>query len=264
MPDLENNPVVADPAPAAPAAAPASDMADRTREQFEKLLESNRKLNERLEQTTKEISALKTVQPAQPQGNAQPSVSVNDFVEVDATTGEKYINEQRLQKRIEELDEIARRAQQRTEEIVETSNKKEFERQNREAFNAFPELNPKSPNYDSVFHMQVRALVTDSYVNPGDYDNRPLEIREAAERVRGWRAPAAPATPAPEAPKGDDDSKRQATAEPGSTPNVERTPANEADLQRLKFKTRGTGPDATAALIERLKYTDHIAKTDRR
>lgn len=192
---------VAQPAPAQPQVPvkpvdPLPDAAqERTREQFEKLLESNRRLyeaNELLRQEmTKRSETNQVFQPiqtpaAQPQPRVTPTeVNPADFVEVDPVTGEQYINESKLKARMEEITNKAARAEQIASQYAQQAEQREIERQNREAFGAYPELNPSNPNFDTRFSNQTRAILYDSMINSHDYGGRPLSFREAAEFVRG-------------------------------------------------------------------------------
>lgn len=243
------------PAPAAPApAAPAQDVSDRTTEQFQKLLDSNRQLYEQNEEMRRELRTKLTPPAPAP----IPQQQVEDFIETDAETGQRYINEQRLQSTVNELKEAAKRAEQKADNFAKTAQDREIERQNREAFNAFPELNPSAQNFDKDFNLQTRALIMDSWVNPADYGGRPLEFIEAASKVRGWKqvAVANAPTPAPVAPA--NDNKAQATADLPNAPQRTYVSTEDPELERLKQLTRKGGRDGDEALAKRLLQTEHI------
>lgn len=252
------------PAPQEPATqAPLPQEAkEKTREQFEKLLESNRRLFEANERLRKEMEARstsnKTFEPIQnvPQ---QPQQKANDFVEVDPVTGDKYINDAKLQSRIDELSQRASRAEQAVQSYIKTTEQKEIERQNKEAFAAYPELNPNAKEtFDEAFHKQVRGLIFDSMYNPDDYGGRPLGFKEAADVVSGQMIRKTKKEEKKEAAKGTtptQDQKADASADLTSTPQNAPQPTNDAETERLRMATR-YGDDA--ALAKRLLATEHI------
>jgi hypothetical protein len=276
---------VAQPAPAQPqvpvkAVEPLPDAAqERTREQFEKLLESNRRLyeaNELLRQEmTKRSETNQVFQPIQtPAVTPQPRVATpqdvnpSDFVEVDPVTGEQYINESKLKARMEEITNKAARAEQIAQQYAQQAEKREIERQNKEAFGAYPELNPGSQDFDSRFSNQTRAILYDSMINSQDYGGRPLSFREAAEFVKG-AGPSQSKTmdSKVEAVEQAAQQQNQAQAaqelkEQGSLQAVSNAePAQrvqlstDEDLRQLQVRTR-LGDDE--ALARRLLNTDHI------
>lgn len=256
------------PAPAVPAtpAAPAQD-GTRVKEQFEKLLESNRRLFEANELLRQEIGQRKTANPApvqQPVQQQPAQVNTADFIEVDPETGERVVNETKLNNKLTELNELARRADQRVESYIQTAEQREVERQEREAFMAHPELNRASEHFDYEFHKQTRAILIDSLVNPQDYGGKSLQFKEAADLIsaqRGGRAivtPAAQVTPVEAVPNENAGLKEQASASVPNQPFASRTnEADTADLRDLQMATR-LGSDE--ALARRLVATDHTFK----
>lgn len=254
---ISDAPVVSTPV-VAPQPLP-DNVSDRTSEQFQKLLQSNQNLYNEI-QTLKKAQQTVTQPQAQPQANQQ--INMQDFIEIDPNTGERFINEQRLQSKISDLDQMARRAEQKAERFYQTYEDREIERQNKEAFTSYPELNPRGEKFDQVLHKQVRALITDSMMNPADYGGRALEFKEAADLVRSLY-PKAEAKPQPETTTQDTQNsiqeKLQATADLQSTPQRNYVPSNDPELEYLRKRTRA-GDDQ--ALAKRLMGTEHIVTSD--
>jgi len=289
-PELQPAPAPVAPAPApapvpvAPAPQPASD---RTSEQFEKLLMSNQKLYQANELLRKELSdramASQQFAPINQPPVQQPrpaQVSPQDFIEVDPVTNERYVNEDKLQAKIEELNRKATQAQEAITRYMQVSEEREAERQSREAYRVFPELDPHSVEFDVAFSNQVRAQIYDSLINPQDYGGRPLSFKDAAEFVtsaskRGSRAPAVQPAPAHQpspavvgtgAPAGVDQAmldqaqaiKAQAAASAQGQPQPQRqTQFDNVDRAAL---VRATREGSQEALARRLAMTDHTRK----
>lgn len=246
------------------AQAPAvSNAPDRTREQFEKLLESNKKLYEANVLLRQEMEQQRTRPTPQPQPRqVQSEVNPNDFVERDPITGEAYINEKRLRARIEEIQDRAVKAEQTIQSYMKSSEDREIERQNQEAFAAFPELEPGSQNFDATFHKQVRGILADSMFNPDEYSGRPLSFREAAEFVKAQYPKAQPAADATAEAEQQAQSqaaqqqKEQASSQAQSQPRGAQSQTDEEELESLRYRTRYQNDDW--ALAQRIKHTEHI------
>lgn len=264
------------PAPATPAPLP-EDTRGKTREQFEKLLESNRRLfetNTMLQQEmTRRNTANQSFAPMQ-QVPQPPANQVNpaDFVEVDPVSGESYINTQKMTARLNELNVKASRAEQAVQNYIKTAENREIERQSKEAFTAYPELNPgtanvRNPKFDEKFNKQVRGVLLDSMYNPDDYGGKPLSFREAADLVKQLPASAQPqpVTATPDAKKEEKakaeaaekskELKAQSSAQVPSQPQNAPQPVNDEEIQRLRLKTRLGDSEA---LARRLINTEHI------
>lgn len=266
--------------PAATPVEPVVTNNDRTSSQFEKLLESNRTLNEANQTLREELQqrreAAQQFAPVQlPPVQQQPmpaGVNPSDFIETDPTSGERYINDVKLQARIAELNDRASRAEEAVQRYVETSEQREIERQNREAFTAFPELNPASPKHDVVFHNQTRAVIYDSILNPQDYGGKSLNFKDAADYVQGQRSSLVNTTQNPQATEdkskevqeqqlAGQELKKQAAASPvGEIPAQRTSVTDDQELKTLQRATRLGDPDALAL---RIAHTDHVlAKED--
>lgn len=249
------------PEPVVPATAP-----DRTKEQFEKLLESNRQLYQEKEVLRQEIEKRRQAQSV-PQRPATEQVNPNDFIERDPITGESYINEQRLRSRIEEIQQRAARAEQTIQSYVKTAEEREIERQNQEAFHAYPELQPGGEKFDAAFHKQVRGILADSMFNPDDYSGRPLSFKEAADFVREQYPKAQPAATDATAEaerqaqsQAAQELKEQVSTQANSQPRAAQQMESEEELETLRYRTRYQNDDW--ALAKRIMHTEHILPKD--
>jgi len=257
----------------------------RTTEQFDKLLDSNRELlevNKVLRDTQAEREAAnKQVSPLnQPpvQTQTQEKVNPEDFVEVDPVTGDKFINEVKLKAKISELKEQSSNAQKAVQNYIKTSEARENDRQNRETFASYPELNPKTESFDKEFNRKVRSVLLDSMMSPNDYSGRSLEFKEAADYVKAHSSnvktdvteittptttqPATPAEPVAGQPStpvdAAQDLKAQAAADTaGQQPATRPQSVTDEDMTELVKKTREGNLEAIA---RRLANTDHVGE----
>jgi hypothetical protein len=247
-----------------PAPAPVEPQANpRSQDQWEKLLESNRQLNDQLRQALEVKQQPPQRQPAQPTYPQQPQVQ--DFVEYDPATGEKFINEQRLAQRMAELEAKANKADavdQKLQQYLQSNQTQQAERETSEVIREYPELDTNGDKFDKNFYAQVRAVITDSMMAPQDYDEMSkglgrLTATQAAKRVRSMY----PAVQTPVAPPVDptqdaaNQAKADAVASVSNTPQQLYTTQGDADLENLRVKTR-YGDDESLAM--RLMHTEHI------
>lgn len=281
-PQVQSQPVqqqpVAQPAPVAQV-APVQDFQQpvaqpqivtdnsRTRQEFEKLLERNNELArsnavlqqemQRRAQVNQQYAPLQA-QPQAPQAQVDP----RDFVEVDSN-GVEYINEQKLKSKIDEVNQRAMRSEQLVQNYIQTSEQREQERQNRETFSAYPELNPDPTNdkFDRGFHNRTRQVMIDALVNPQEYGGRALSFKEAADFVKRDYSPASPVTSmdaqndAAQAAADSAAVKQQAAAAIVSQPQPARASEDDEALNRRLASATRIGDDEALAI--RLKFTDH-------
>lgn len=258
-------------APAAPATvvAPATDASDRTKEQFEKLLESNQRLYDANENLSRELArkaqAAQTFQPIQQPTAVAPQIPrAQDFVEVNPVTGEQYVNTEKLNAAMESVTQRATRAEQAVNNYIQTSEQREIDRENTEAFGAHPELNPKTDKFDAQFSDFTRAVIYDSFLNESRYGGKPLTFKEAADLVKSKiKNNEAPVAPQPVVAQNAQVSVAQDAKVQGSlaaTGTPQRAPDNVQDLETLREMTRRGGPASDQAIAARLKNIDHIIK----
>ncbi len=268
--------VTTTPAPAAekPVEGLPDGARDKTREQFEKLLDNNRRLFEANEllrrQMEKRNDASQTFDPIQraqaPQGGTQ-QINPAEFVETDPTTGSQYINTEKVASRMTELQQRATRSEQAVQNYIQTSEQREIERQNNEAFATYPELNPSDPKFDLGMHKLVRGALYDSMNFADERGGKPFTFKEAADFVRS-QIPKAPMTPSPatkeekqvaeDAAKAAQTLKEQSAAETTSQPRGKADISDEEELKNLVYKTRYLNDDE--ALAKRILNTDHVRK----
>lgn len=258
---------VAAPTPAPVAQAPAlpQDTRDKTREQFDKLLESNRRLYESNESLRRQVIAReqseRTFSPIQQVPTApKPTVDASEFVETDPMTGESFINTEKMKGRMKEINDRASRAEQAIQNYIKTAEQREIERQSNETFAVYPELNPRNKEkFNEGFNKQVRGLLLDSMYNPSEYGGQPLTFKAAADVVKKMNVPASTVIePKKEEKKTDSkaqDNKAQGSAQVPSQPGNLPEPIFDQALESLRYRTR-RGDDQ--ALAERLKATEHI------
>jgi hypothetical protein len=170
---------------------------DRTKDQFDKLTDSNKKLLQanrilqtelsRRAQTESMMAPLQQV--AQPQ---QPDVT--QFVEVDPISGEQYVNEKKLQEAIVQANDRALRAEKQVQDYIVSQQRKEDQKQTAEAYANYPQLDPNNlEKFDSELNRVTRAYALDSMLNPQEY-GRTLTFKEAADlaakQLAGKQIPA--------------------------------------------------------------------------
>ena len=285
MPDNIDLGTSAQPAPVAPAPEPVAEPVqpvqqpapvtlpenapNRTREQFEKLVESNRRLYEDKVQLERELAQRRAPQGQDPFAAPQsrvPQVNPNDFVEVDPITGDKFINEQRLRAKLEEVTNKAAKLEQVVNSYVKTAEDREIERQEKETYRAHPELNPNSKQFDPTFNRNVRSILTDSFYNQEEYGGQPLSFKEAADFVR-QQFPKPSSQPAVDPAQAEAQKaqaaaaqaqKEQGSAQAVSQPRGQAQISDDEELETLRYRTRYLNDDW--ALARRIVNTDHVAK----
>jgi len=248
----------------APITEPSQDaVAGRTREQFDKLLESNSRLYEQNELMRKEmqdrLGGLPQSAPAAPQPDRSKAPAANtdyDFYEVDPTSGETFINREKLNKYMKDIQEKANRAEVTVQNIVKTTEEREIERQNTEAYAVYPELKLGAEKFDASFYRQVRGTLTDSMLNAGEYGGRPLTFKEAADFVRGIAPGATPVADQGTSSANEGAALKEAGSAQVSSQHQQQIPLQDADeLRALQVATRY---GSTEALAERIKHSPHI------
>lgn len=281
---------VAAPAPA-PVAQPApAAISDRTTEQFNKILESNKRLFEANQTLAQELASRAAAaqtfapinQPPVIQPQPQQTVNPQDFVEQDPITGERYVNEAKLQSKIAEMERRTSQAQEAISRYIQTAEQRELDRQSKETYQVYPELDPNNfEKHDINFHKATRSILYDSLLNPKDYGGKPLTFKEAADYVvssmgrktvsepapASFVAPAPTLAPTPAPTQSAEGQamldqaqaiKEQAAANAqGQAQPTRETAYNDADRNRLVMETREGKLDA---LARRLTMTDHTFK----
>ena len=247
-----------------------AEVSDRTKEQFDKLLENNQRLfeaNELLQQElVKRQQAAQTFQPIQqpPTQQTPQQVNPNDFVEVDEY-GNKFVNEVKLQTAINTLNDKATRAEQVVQNYIQNAEQREIDRQNKEAYASYPELDPTDKDFNPEFSDFTRAVIYDSLINSHRYDGRGLSFKEAADLVKsrtgGNQKVEEKIEEKEETSKADEaqEAKEQGSLEPVTQPQGQ-TAGPDEDLEQLRQITRLGGTNSDRAIAQRLTRIPHVRK----
>lgn len=160
-----------------------------TGQQFERLKDSNKRLNEanrllndelmRRQQVAEQFAPIQTTpQPQQPK--------VEDYIETDPITGEQIVNTLKLNKALEETQQRASRAETTVQNYIKNQQWREEQKQTEDAYKSYPQLNPENPqNFDTELSKRTRRVLFDSMMNPVDYGGRALTFKEAADLANG-------------------------------------------------------------------------------
>jgi len=141
---------------------------ERTRNEFDKLRGQLRE--ERTRREYYETVFNQQLQTKQQDDTAQVPV-------YDPETG--LINEQALtdtQRRAQAAEQKAAEAEKTLKSFVQGQ-------ENKEAYTAYPELNPDNEKFDKNLHVATRRILTDAMLNPADY-GKELSFKEAADLAK--------------------------------------------------------------------------------
>jgi len=260
--------------------APAPVQTDRTSEQFSKLADSNSRMSQQLgtlqqqnEELRREIQRQQQRPVQQPQTQqygqqqAQPQQQsalpkLEDYIEIDPRTGERFVNEAKFNSAMADILQKANRAEQLAQNVAQQSEKREIDRQFREAYNTYPQLDPQGGQYDGRFLSQSRAIVYDSLINPQDYGGRSLGLKEAADFIAQagtagtqQRAATNQQVQTPTVNEANQAQKEQASAQAQSTPGAV---AQNIDAEQEHLRqVRGTRFGDDEAIAVRLLNSTH-------
>jgi hypothetical protein len=206
---------------------------DRTREQFEKLKQSNQALKAELDKlsASQQKSVLGSLAPGQGH-QAGPQQFVDPYTgEVDVAA----------------LNLAVANAQQQAIAAREEARRVKEQSQEKEAYADYPELNPNAKGFDKELFRKTRAVLLDSMMNPADYGNRELSLKEAADLASGGQS----ATKTKQA----EDNARQALEQ--------LTPKEQASLEAEGRSDRRQNTASAEDLQERSRRGDNIAIMER-
>ncbi len=257
QPTVTEQPVVE---PTQPVQQPV--VSERTTEQFEKLKESNGKLFEANKLLQQELArrskSEQTFAPIQ-QTPPTPAPAIEQFVETDPVTGEQYVNQQKLSAALSDATQRATRAESAVQNYIKQQQVLEQEKQEREAYNAHPEVDPSNQKFDAEISRRTRSLLLDSMMNPQDYRGHALTFKEAADEAKKQTQGQATAVEANVQQA--IDTKQQVTTE---APGVSGAFAQQAvsgqpeEISVLRDQTRfGRGDESTWAIAKRLTKVTH-------
>lgn len=139
---------------------------DRTRHEFEKLREENRRERERREAAEAAFRTLQPNQVAQPEPIYDPDTG---YVDPNALTA--------LQRQAVEANERATKAEQ-------TVNQFRQEQEAREAYLAHPEANPDSKEYNPKLKNLAAGVILQSMLNPQEFGGKQFSLKEAYDYLK--------------------------------------------------------------------------------
>lgn len=209
---------------------------DRTKEQFDKLTNSNKQLKAQLDKLQADIASQPPVV-----GYNVPQPKAEEFV--NPATGEVDID--KLNQGLAEANRQARQARSEVQRVRE-------EAQEKEAYATYPQLKPETKGFDKELYRQTRAMLLDSMINPQDYEGEALTMKEAADKATGASQTTVNKAKAEgaEAAIGQLTPKEQASLEATGRSDRRRSVGDLASLQR---RTRLGDLDAVVARMSNLK-----------
>jgi len=242
---------------------------DKTRygQEMDKLKEHNRRLFETNQLLQTEIQRRmqfnQQFAPIQQQGQVVPQQQLNeeDFVTIDPLTGDRFIDEPKLRQALTQARQEATTARTVVQNYINSSEQREVQRQEKETFAVYPELNPNSQNFNANMSNQASALIFHSLVAPQNYGGRPLTFLEAANIVTGGQQKGVPQLQpvqqkAQQQGSQAQEAKEQASVTLQSQPQ-QVLPSNNPELETLRMRTRLGDEEA---LAKRILNTDHVMK----
>jgi len=212
-------------------------VSERTKQQFDKLKDQLREYRERLygEQTFKSMTP-----PPTQTGEEQPLYDPKTgLVDVQALNN--------LQTKAKEADERAQRAETAVQSYIENV-------QTREAYQAYPELNPKNDKFDESLHRTTRAFLMDSMVYPENYGGGQLTYKEAADLARQQMGKTSQETTKEETEQIAQKEQASLGAEGRPSQGVQRETSSE-EYESLRYRTRKGDEDAMAQRMKNIPTT---------
>ena len=212
---------------------------DRTKEQFQKLLQSNKELKEQLEK----LASTKNSEPAT-YGSVYDSIK-SDSVQGNTSSSDSYIDEDGNVD-ITRLNQDLKEAKMSALEAKALAQKAREDLEIREAHMKHPYLNPQSSEFDPTFF----ELVKDRILRQKFYESKNVSLGEVADQVISFYKPSS--IKSADSAKAVEEYKK---AQSQITNNAPLTNSNRArqegpNLDDLRARTR-TGD--SKAIIERLK-----------
>lgn len=216
-------------------------VAERTKAEFEKLTESNRRLKEQLEaqKTSKnpfdminpkfDTPQTPTVDAKQFENLSQGQVDniASDFVDEDGNVDIKALNQT-----LANANQRSARAEEQVRRLSQDFNARDEARQLQEAYKEFPELNPSSENHDPTFYRLVENELVREFS-----EGRQVDLLSAAKSIRQGIAPKA---------KPDTDARQQGPIAEGRGA----APQTDSSIEDLRVRTQ-QGDES--AIVERLR-----------
>lgn len=136
---------------------PADGGSDRTREQFEKLTEANKRLkeeNEKLQKSEPQKSVLESLRPQDNFPNVSPQQAEQIAEGVFDEQG--FVDPNLLNQKLAQAEEVARQAIQTAQQAQQQLRNFEETQQTQQVYIQYPQLNPNGENFDPQFYNRVR------------------------------------------------------------------------------------------------------------
>jgi hypothetical protein len=242
------------------------EASERTKKNFEKIREENKKLKEQLAQYGDSVfDAFRPQQTAaQPKVDADAYGNLNQS-QVDSITSrfvddEGNVDINGLNRELSQANQKAAQADQRAARLEDKLERFEESQQVREAHVVHPWLDPKNPAFDPVRF----ELVRDRILRVKYYEGQPITLLEAADYISQGTSSASPVNldkvseEAVEKYKESQVKRQQGPIETGKG-----EPRDTQDLGDLRQRTRYENPsDDAPALEERLANLGILSKKD--
>lgn len=234
------------------------DTSERTREQFNKLKESNKQLADKVRQLeevskTNKGSVLDDLSPKPvinpptfpniPGLNLTPLPIMEDSV--DKVVDENgYVNDELLKKSLREAQETAKKALAEAQRTREQYQKIEENRQVQQAHRKYPQLDPKSKEFDPNFFEAVKNSVITQMMQGKQ------NIVEAADAVANWYPLKKEEVAAPL----EEDKKIRQSNQTGAANSRGPAAYEKSDMTTLRQKTIAGDKNALAERLKRAGY----------
>lgn len=205
-------------------------VAERTKEQFEKLTEHNAQLKAELDAYKSKTSVLDELKPAEVQVDI-PNLTAMEVAEVKS----KFVDEQgyvdvgKVEEALSQADARAKRAEERVMNIEKKIQNSEESAQVKAAHAKFPQLDPHSEQFDPKFYKLVKLNLVDQMMN-GTQD-----LMTAAQEVTELYTPA---TQKEDAKAKEEHTEQVAKRDQASENVSSRGKGEPSDLEELKLKTQ--------------------------
>jgi hypothetical protein len=212
---------------------------DRTKEQFQKLLQSNKELKEKLSQ----LASTKNSE-SNTYGSVYDSIK-SDSVKENTTSTDEYVDEEG-NVNIAKLNKDLKEAKTSALEARALAQKAREDFEVREAHMKHPYLNPQSSEFDPTFF----ELVKDRTLRQKFYEGKETNLLDIADQVISFYTPSSKKSA--ESAKAIEDYKKAQSQIANNAPlsNSNRARQEGPNLDDLRARTR-TGD--SKAIIERLK-----------
>lgn len=229
-----------------------SEASDRTKEQFDKLKDSNKQLSEELKERDRQIEELRknasvfdTLKPEIPDFDpTPPKVEQPKAVQADEVDSlidqDGYVDANLLKTTLKTLRDEVNQVRSENKKLTETIDSKEESSQVKRAHKKYPQLDPKSDQFDPKFFEAVKNDLVGQMIR-GEKD-----LMKAADRVSEFYPLK---TQEPKKESGEEEKIRQISAAGNQNQNP-KPKYSSVDESALAARTR---KGDRAALLERLK-----------